>query len=69
MLTQLSASIKWNNSYLIYLGVKNEMSLDKWLYKVKEFPHAVFREPDINNEMTALAVLAEPKLFKRLNLL
>lgn len=62
-------SALWKNSYLIYLGVKNENTLMKWLYKVRDFPHAVFREPDINNEMTAIAVMADPVMFKRLNLL
>lgn len=59
----------WKNSYLIYLGVKHERELEKWLYKSRELPHAIFREPDIDNEMTAIAVLAETDTFKRLNLL
>ncbi len=59
----------WKNSTLIYLGVKNENELEKWKYKIRKFPHSVFREPDIDNEMTAIAVMADRKIFKKLRLL
>ena len=59
----------WKNSTLIYLGVKNENELEKWKYKIRKFPHAIFREPDIDNQMTAIAVVSDCKMFKNLRLL
>jgi len=48
----------WSNGTLVYLGVRNSEMLRRWLVKLSdlELPTAVFKEPDLNNEMTALAV-------------
>jgi len=53
------------------LNVGNKESLEKWLNKVhyKDMEYSVFREPDINNEITALACLTDSKMFNGLPLL
>lgn len=61
----------WRNSTLIYLGIKNLYHLEKWMNKlidsnVKFIP---WREPDINNELTAIASTGSSETFKSLNLL
>ena len=51
---------KWNSqsNYLIILSVKNEEQLSLLLKKAKfkELKHTVFREPDIGDEITAIAL-------------
>ncbi len=62
----------WNNGTLIYLTVKDKNELGWWDHKLhkKSIPHMSFREPDLNNEMTALAaVTGSEDLFKKLQLL
>jgi len=57
----------WNNSYLIYLSV----DINKWKDKldILEVDYTEFKEPDLNNQITALAVLNNDKLFKKLQLI
>ena len=57
----------WNNSYLIYLSV----DINKWKDKldILEIDYTEFKEPDLNNQVTALAVLNNDKLFKKLRLI
>lgn len=48
---------KWNNDYLIYLSV----DINKWYDKLKKynpshFKWVYFTEPDLGNEITAIAV-------------
>lgn len=48
---------KWNNDYLIYLSV----DIDKWykklrIYDPNHFRWCYFKEPDLNNKMTAIAI-------------
>lgn len=47
----------WNNDYLIYVKVKDEERLKIWNMKLKDkgAKTAPFYEPDLNNQMTALA--------------
>lgn len=56
---------------MIYLGVKDENSLKKWSEKLQDAGkrHACFFEPDINNEMTALSIIDDGEIFKKLSLL
>ena len=63
---------EWRNGYLIYLkGPKSEEELQKYL----EFPGASgtraigFREPDLDNELTAVAILSTGEEFKDMKLL
>ena len=67
-------SSKWNNSYLICLGVENEFFLNKILQSLilKKINVSEFYEPDINNELTSIAFIETEytKIFtKKLKLL
>ena len=57
---------KWNNTDLIYLGVRNLKELREWTLKIKS-PFSLFREPDLDGQETALAYYG-PGLFKGLDL-
>lgn len=60
----------WNGT-LVYLKVSDELEL-KHLTKSLEcanIHHVSFKEPDIDNELTAIASLGNNKFFKRLKLL
>ena len=64
--------ITWDNGTLVYLGVKNQDQLQKWAMKLDfvGIPYAVFREPDLNNEITALAAVSNDyRVFKSLQLI
>ncbi len=68
----LNASSQWRNDYLYYLTVENEVELLEWAERLelRDFCFSTFREPDMNNQMTALAVEADSdKMFKQLSLL
>lgn len=57
---------KWNNSYLIYLKC-NLYSMRRRLIKLsKDFSE--FREPDLDNKLTAIAIEDSGKLFRNLKL-
>jgi hypothetical protein len=62
---------RWTNGTLIYLGVKGLTQLERIKYKLKEqnIRFIEFKEPDINNEPTAIATDVDCKIFERLNLL
>lgn len=57
----------WNNSYLIYVSA----DISKWKEKldILEVDYTEFREPDLNNQITALAVLNNDRMFKNLKLI
>ena len=59
------------NGYLILLQVDDEEELLEWqeTFEWKGSKTSLFREPDMNNEVTVMAVLTEPKNTKRLELL
>ena len=58
----------WQNETLVYLGVKNEEDLSRWVNKLerKRIPHVLFREPDIENQATALASYGDGRIFRNL---
>ena len=61
----------WNNNYLIYLGV-SEKELHRWVTKLKykNDDYSIFKEPDLDNKITAIACLADDKnIFKKLKLM
>ena len=62
---------RWQNGTLIYLGVKslNQLENIKRKFEAEDIPHKEFREPDLNNELTAIATDRETQHTKRLNLL
>jgi hypothetical protein len=61
----------WNNEYLIYLSVKNEEELKTWgeILTLKGIKWFGFKEPDINNELTAISTVCDKKVFSKLKLL
>lgn len=62
---------EWDNGTLIYLGVKNEEELLYWGEKMKlrDIDWIGFREPDIGNQMTAIATVGDGKYLAGLPLL
>ena len=62
---------RWKNGTLIYLGVKGLIQLENLKFKLDtlKIPYVEFREPDIGNEVTAIATDQYCKLFERINLL
>ena len=61
---------EWNNSYLIYLKVANSNKLDMYKKQVEFLISSDFREPDLDNEVTATAIYGrDTKLFSELRLL
>ena len=66
-----SESESWNNQTLIYLSVKNESDLKRWIRKleIKSIPHSIFIEPDLDFQITSLACLNDGILFRDLKLM
>ncbi len=56
----------WNNQYLIYLYA----NVNTWKRKLDMFglDYSSFREPDLDNALTAIAVEDDGKMFKNLKL-
>lgn len=54
-----SVSKEWNDcsNYLVFLSTENEQSLEHLIEKAKckDIKYTVFREPDIDNQITAVA--------------
>jgi len=67
----LKGSNDWENSTLVYLGVKGEHQLRTWMTKLSRLgiEYVPWREPDMNNQITAIATTATSELFKNVNLL
>lgn len=59
--------VSWNNDYLIYLSA----DVNEWknVLNNKNVEYTEFKEPDLNNQTTAIAVLNNGKLFKKLKLI
>lgn len=56
----------WNNSYLIYLYA----DLDKWKVRLDlvNKDYSSFYEPDLDNQLTAIALQDDGRMFKKLKL-
>ena len=56
----------WNNNYLIYLYA----DLDTWRVRLDltNKDYSMFREPDLNNQLTAIALQDDGRMFKKLKL-
>lgn len=67
----LNYQSSWENGTLIYLGTKGEWQLMNWIERLeeKQIDTAVWREPDMDNEITAVAAYSEECVFKNLNCL
>jgi len=61
----------WKNHTLVYLQVPDEHILVSWVRLLKASFHepVTFREPDIGDEMTAIAVYSNGKVMSELPLL
>ncbi len=66
-----SPNFRWKNETLIYLGVKGLKQLEnlKRKLELQGVPYVEFREPDLNNEVTAIASDEDCKIFNKINLL
>lgn len=62
---------EWNNGYIIHLELGNEKSLKRWINKFEQngIKFSLFREPDMNNQITSIATLHEGDIFKGIPLL
>ena len=58
---------EWNNNYLIYVSA----DVDKWKSRlnIMNIDYTEFKEPDLDYQTTALAVLNNDKMFKKLKLI
>jgi len=56
---------KWNNGSIICLELGNEKSLKRWIKKLEEnnIKYSLFREPDMDHEITAIAALHTGEIF------
>lgn len=64
-------STKWTNGTLIYLGVKsiNQLENLKQKFELENIPYKEFIEPDLNNQVTAIATDMDNRYIRKLNLL
>lgn len=71
MLENPTQAKEWNNGTLIYLSVSCEEALQAWGEKLTELgiPWAGFKEPDIGDQLTAIATYGNGELYKELRLL
>ena len=63
---------EWNNGYLIFLAVKDLYELRKWDYKLRlkdDIQLSAFFEPDLENELTAIAVYCSGYAFRNLSVM
>ena len=61
----------WRNNILVYLTVPDAEMLEMLVLKLRSRAHrfSVFREPDLNNEQTALACYTESNFFDKLKMM
>jgi len=61
---------EWGNSKLVYLGIPDEDILKLWAQKLtdREEDWVGFCEPDLQNELTAVACISTERAFKNLPL-
>lgn len=66
-----SSSPNWTNETLIYLGVKGLKQLENLKFKLENhgINYVEFKEPDIGNEITAIATDENSPIFEKLNLI
>ena len=62
---------EWDNGTLVYLGIKNENQMIRYCIRLSlsDIDYSEFREPDLNNQITAVAALSDGEEFKQLNLI
>lgn len=62
---------EWDNGTLVYLGVKDECELLSWGERLtcNNIEWAGFREPDIDNQLTAISAVSDGNIFQSEKLL
>lgn len=63
-----SDNLYWKNETVVYLSC----NVEKMKYLLEWDDISIFREPDLNNKLTAIAVVGNPRngrMFKKLRLL
>lgn len=71
---------EWKNGYLIFLAVENEGDLKEWRGHLqfdndevyderKQISFSMYYEPDLDNQLTALAVYTNGRKFKNLEIM
>lgn len=62
---------EWGNGSIINLALGSEKSLKRWIKKFDELGlrYSIFREPDMNNEITSIATLHPGYIFSGIPLL
>jgi len=60
----------WNNGTLVYLVVPDEPALLKWAAQLAGLGvfHAIWKEPDLSYQTTALAAVTDQPIFEDLSL-
>lgn len=61
------SDLKWKNGYLIMLS--GDLNKLRYKLKMKEIEFSEFLEPDLDNKLTAIAVLGNDQIFKNYKLL
>lgn len=58
----------WNNSTIVFLGVRNLIDMRGWLNKliVNDKVFTSFQEPDLDNQVTAIACFDTGEIFRSL---
>ena len=61
----------WKNQTLVYINIGTEDELLRWKQKIhyKDMNYSEFKEPDLNDETTAIACLTDRNVFNGLSLL
>lgn len=67
---------EWNNGYLIFLEVEDKGELHEWLGELEyrndfkaepqKVPFSIFKESDLDNELTAIAAYTNGTKFKKI---
>jgi len=62
---------KWCNGSIICLELGNEKSLKRWMKKLDNLgiSYSIFREPDMEHQITSIATLHTGEIFKGIPLL
>lgn len=60
----------YSNPYLIHLGVRFPNDLREWVKKLseKKIPFTIWKEPDLEGQITAIACIDTGEIFKDLPL-
>lgn len=61
---------QWQNETIVFVEVNNQYQLLNWvdILTANKVQFQTFKEPDLNNQITAIAALNNDQLFKKLHL-